>query len=172
MQDLSLHILDIAENSIAAGARNIEISLVEDIEGDVLTLEIEDDGVGMDEEMARKAADPFVTTRRERRVGLGLSLLEQAAEMANGKLEITSKQGKGTRVRATFQYSHIDRKPLGNLQDTLITLICANPEINITFYHKWPLREVRLSTEEMKGRLGQSQLDYIDAAREVRKLFQ
>jgi hypothetical protein len=172
VQDLSLHILDIAENSIAAGAKNVEIRLIEDTELDELILEIDDDGMGMDEEMVQKAADPFVTTRTERRVGLGLSLLAQAAEMANGRMALESKRGKGTHVRATFQYSHIDRKPLGNLGDTLITLICGNPEIDFTFYHKWPLREVMISTREMKERLGRASLDYIDAAREVRKRLQ
>lgn len=172
MQDLSLHILDIVENSITAGAKNVEIRLIEDTEVDVLILEIDDDGVGMDEEMVRTAADPFVTSRTERDVGLGLALLAQAAEMANGKITIESKRGKGTHVRATFQYSHIDRKPLGNVGDTLITLICGNPEIDFTFYHKWPLREVRISTKEMKEHLGRANLDYIDAAREVRKRLQ
>lgn len=172
MEDLSLHILDIAENSIAAGARNVEIRLIEDTEGDLLTLEIEDDGAGMDEEMVRKAPDPFVTTRTERRVGLGLSLLAQAAEMANGKMTLESQPGKGTRVRATFQYSHIDRKPLGNVRDTLITLICGNPGVEFLFYQKTLLGEVRFSTKEIKERLGAAALDYIDAAREVRRRLQ
>jgi len=169
VQDLSLHILDIVENSITAGAKNVEMRLIEDTGADVLVLEIDDDGVGMDEEMMRKAADPFVTSRTERDVGLGLALLAQAAEMANGKITIESKRGKGTHVRATFQYSHIDRKPLGNVRDTLITLICGNPGVDFTFYQKTPLGEVRFLTKEIKERLGAVILDYIDVAREVRR---
>jgi signal transduction histidine kinase len=150
MQDLSLHILDVVENSIAAGAKNVAIRLVEDTEADLLTLEIEDDGAGMEKGMAAQAADPFVTSRTERDVGLGLALLSQAAEMANGKLEIESEPGKGTLVRATFQYSHMDRKPIGNLGETLTTLICGHPEIDFAFYHKGPWGEGHLSTREIK----------------------
>jgi anti-sigma regulatory factor (Ser/Thr protein kinase) len=172
VQDLSLHILDVAENSIAAGAKNVAIRLSEDLETDTLTLEIEDDGKGMAKWMLKKATDPFVTGKQGKQVGLGLALLSQAAAEANGLLKIESEPGKGTLVRATFQYSHVDRKPIGNLGETLTTLICGHPEIDFTFYHKGARGEEHLSTKEIKKRLGQDCLDYIDAAREVRRKLQ
>src|SRR4030042_1820663 len=114
MEDLSLHILDIAENSVAAQASKIEIRLSEDTKKDLLLLEVIDNGIGMDEGTQKKALDPFFTSKKVRRFGLGLSLLSESAKAANGHLSIRSKRGRGTRVRADFQYSHIDRKPLGD----------------------------------------------------------
>jgi signal transduction histidine kinase len=105
MEDLSLHILDVAENSISSSAGRIEIRINEDAENDVLTIEIKDDGKGMDEQTLQKALDPFFTTRTTRRVGLGLPLLAQAARETDGKIELHSSPGQGTTVRATFCYS-------------------------------------------------------------------
>src|SRR4030042_5271730 len=119
MEDLSLHIPSIVENSVAARASKIEIRLSEDTRKDILSLEVIDNGIGMDEEIQKKALDPFFTTKKVRRFGLGLSLLSESARAANGHLSIASKRGKGTRIRAVFQYSHIDRKPLGAISQTL-----------------------------------------------------
>jgi len=104
MEDLSLHILDIAENSIAASAARIEIRIEEDKAKDLLTIEIKDDGKGMNEQTLKKALDPFFTTRTTRRVGLGLSLLTQAAKDTGGNLELNSAPGEGTAVRASFHH--------------------------------------------------------------------
>jgi len=153
MQDLSLHILDIAENSIEAKARRIEIRLEENRGQDLLVLEILDNGRGMDEEMRQRALDPFVTTRKTRRVGLGLPLLAEAARAANGRLDLQSEEGKGTRVRATFQPSHVDMKPLGDMAQTIITLIMGHPEIDILYTHKIDQAEYRLDTREIKAQL-------------------
>lgn len=136
MEDLSLHILDIAENSVSAGAKRVEIVIHEDAKNDLLTVEINDDGSGMDEETIKKAHDPFFTTKTTRRVGLGIPLLAQAAREAGGYIEITSKKGQGTHIKATFQYGHIDRKPLGDIEETLKTLIIACPGVNFVFEHK------------------------------------
>lgn len=135
MEDLSLHILDIAENSIAAQARKIEIRIEEDQEKDLLTVEISDDGKGMDEQMLTKALDPFFTTRTTRRVGLGLALLAQASRESDGTIEIDSKPHRGTTVKAAFQYHHPDRKPIGNMQETIQTLVIGHPEIEVLFEH-------------------------------------
>ncbi len=135
MEDLSLHILDVVENAIAAKARKIEILISEEIEGDRLRIEIKDDGVGMDEELRRKAVDPFFTTRTTRRVGLGLSLLAQAAKAAGGGLEIDSTPEEGTTVKATFQHGHIDRQPLGNMTETILMIVFGNPEIDLHYCH-------------------------------------
>jgi len=153
MEDLSLHILDIVENSIRAKASTIEIKVVEDIEKDLLTIEIRDNGQGMDEETVKKALDPFFTTRTTRKVGLGLSLLGQAARESGGDIEIESQAGGGTRVEATFGYSHIDRKPLGNMEATLTTLIVGNPEVDFIYEHKRGELDYRLDTREVRARI-------------------
>lgn len=136
MRELSLHILDIAENSISAGASRVEISVVEDIKADRLTIEISDNGKGMDEETVKRVVDPFVTSRTTRQVGLGLPLLKAAAEGCNGDLTIESQLGKGTKTTVNFQHSHIDRMPLGELADTWLTLLLGSPEVNWVFRYQ------------------------------------
>jgi anti-sigma regulatory factor (Ser/Thr protein kinase) len=136
MEDLSLHILDIVENSIAAAASEIKILIVEDSGDDRLSLEIRDDGNGMDEEMRRNALDPFFTTRTTRRVGLGLPLLAQAARESGGSLELESMPGRGTTVKAVFQLSHPDRKPLGDIPGTLGAILAGRPELDLVFEYK------------------------------------
>lgn len=135
MQDLSLHVLDIVENSIAAGAKNIKITINENIGKDTLTLKIQDNGAGMDKKTLTKALDPFYSTKTVRRIGLGLSMLAQATKEAKGNFQIKSKTGKGTTITATFMYSHIDRKPLGDMTETLITLIAAQG-LNVDFIYE------------------------------------
>ncbi len=149
MEDVSLHVLDIVENSIAASARKISIVIDEDIENDTLVLEIRDDGAGMDEETLRRVTDPFFTTKTVRRVGLGLPMLAQAARESGGDIEIQSKVGEGTKVRATFQYSHPDRKPLGDIAETLSTLILANPEIEFVYEHRKGDKCYRLDSRDI-----------------------
>jgi anti-sigma regulatory factor (Ser/Thr protein kinase) len=151
MEDLSLHILDIAENSINAGAKNIEIRIRQDVAQDELTIEITDDGLGMEPENTEKATDPFYTTRTTRRVGLGLPLLAQATTAANGTLQVRSTPGQGTRVMATFQLSHIDRKPLGDMAATIVMLVASNPEIHFTYRYD---HEFTFDTNEIKELLG------------------
>ena len=136
MEDLSLHILDVVENSIEANASEIEIKIIEENSKDLLVIEIRDNGRGMNKETINKVLDPFYTTRTTRKVGLGLSLLAQAAKESNGDFKISSKPGLGTQVKASFQYSHIDCKPIGNISDTLVTLIISHPEIDFIYkYH-------------------------------------
>jgi signal transduction histidine kinase len=136
MEDLSLHILDIAENSIAAEAKRIEIIINEDNDKDLLTIEIKDDGKGMDQENLKKAIDPFFTTRKTRRVGLGLSFLSQAAEESGGKMEIKSAPNEGTTTKATFCLSHPDCKPMGDISQTIQTLVIGHPEIHFVYEHR------------------------------------
>jgi anti-sigma regulatory factor (Ser/Thr protein kinase) len=159
MEDLSLHVLDIAENSINAGATNIEIIIDEDSKQDVLKLEIEDNGSGMDGKSVEKVMDPFYTTRTTRRVGLGLPFLDEAARAANGRLEIDSHVGVGTKVIATFKLSHIDRKPIGNMADTIATLIAGRPDVDISYRHGRDGREISLSTKEIRRRVGEVSLN-------------
>jgi signal transduction histidine kinase len=135
MEDLSLHILDIVENSIRAKAKKVEIKILEDKEKDLLILEIKDDGEGMTEEVQKKALDPFFSTKNKR-IGLGLPLLAQSAKEAEGSLEVKSKEGKGTSIKATFKLSHIDRKPLGKIDETIKCLTIAHPEVNFCFIRR------------------------------------
>lgn len=153
-----MHILDIAENSLAAGARRIGIRIEEDLTEDRMVIEIVDDGAGMDEEMARRALDPFVTTRTTRRVGLGLPLLAEACRACGGELTLQSRPGQGTAVRATFQRSHIDRQPLGNMGDTLITLIVGHPEVDLCYEHRKGEVSFTLDTAVIKAELGSASL--------------
>lgn len=153
MEDLSLHILDIAENSIEAQAKKIKIKLVEDSKKDILSLEIADDGKGMDKETLKKASDPFFTTRKTRRFGLGLPLLAEASKEANGQFSIQSKPGQGTKIRATFKASHIDTKPLGDIAQTIIALIIGHPEVEIEYRHRVNRSSYSLRTEEIKAHL-------------------
>ncbi len=129
MRELALHLLDIAENSVAANASTIEIDIDEDLKVDRLRLAVTDNGKGMDAATAASVIDPFVTSRTTRKVGLGIPLLKEAAELCNGYLKIDSTVGKGTRLECEFQHSHIDRMPLGDVAGTLLTLVIANPHI-------------------------------------------
>jgi len=136
MEDLSLHILDIMENSINAQADRIDVRIDEVLDQALLILEIVDNGKGMDAQMVAQATDPFFTTRTTRRFGLGLSLLSQAAEATGGGLTVESVPGKGTRVLATFHRDHIDMKPLGDIPQTLLTLIAGRPDVDFVYSHR------------------------------------
>jgi hypothetical protein len=153
MLDLSLHILDIAENSTRAGAKTVIIDITEDEAGDRLIIEIKDDGAGMDGEMLRKALDPFFTSKKVRRVGLGLPMLAEAAERAGGRLQIESAVGAGTRVRVEFQHTHIDRQPLGDIPGTFMALIAGNPDVNFEYRHRKGGGTFALDTAEIRKEL-------------------
>jgi hypothetical protein len=133
MREITLHLLDLAENSVSAGARTVEIAVCEDLKADRLTASIQDDGRGMDAETVKKVTDPFYTSRTTRKVGLGIPLFKGAAEECNGGLNISSKPGEGTRVEVSFQHSHIDRMPLGNLSTTFLGLLVGHPDIHWIF---------------------------------------
>ncbi len=151
MQDLSLHILDITENSIAAGATLIEIMVDEDRHENLLTVVIQDNGSGLDQETLKKVLDPFFTTKESKKVGLGVSMLAQATKEAEGNFDIESKKGKGTKITATFVYDHIDRKPLGNMVDTIITLIAtAGSRFDLVYKHRKNKKSFMLDTKKIK----------------------
>jgi signal transduction histidine kinase len=133
MEDLSLHILDVVENSIRAGATEVNVRLTENKAADLLTLEIGDDGQGMDEAAKQRCLDPFFTTKEGKYVGLGLSFLSQSAEEAGGELVVETMKGRGTKIIATYRLNHIDRRPLGDLDGTIKCLKETHPEIKF-FY--------------------------------------
>ncbi len=153
MQDLSLHILDVAENGVNAGANLIRITVEEDIKRDKLTITVEDNGRGMEPEFLRKALDPFVTTRVTRKVGLGLSMLQQTARLAEGDVELYSTLGVGTKVIAFMKHGHIDRKPMGNMAVTMVTLVQGNPDVDFVYVHRRNAKEYQFDTRELRSEL-------------------
>lgn len=155
MEDLSLHILDVAQNAVEAGARTVGILLREDPAGDTLLVEVSDDGRGMGPEAVRQALDPFFTTRTTRRVGLGLALLDQAARASGGEVRVESEPGRGTLVRATFGHGHVDRQPLGDVESTLLVLIAGNPEVAVRFRHEVAGRAWSLDSRRLEAELGE-----------------
>ncbi len=153
MRELALHILDIAENSISAGADQIRILVEEDLSTDRLRIRIEDDGKGMDAETLAKITDPFVTSRTTRKVGLGIPFFKAAAEACAGTFNIQSAIGQGTTVEATFRHSHIDRMPLGDLTGTLLTLVIGSPEVHWIFEYRFNQERFIFDDEPIKQTL-------------------
>lgn len=172
MEDLSLHILDIAQNSINADAKTIEIKIIENLKKDTLLIEISDDGHGMDRALAERAAQPFVTTKKGRRVGLGLSLFAEAARKSNGRLNIRPGDRGGTRIEAVFQHSHIDRQPLGDMGQTILTLVGGNPDIDVVYVHQRDKHRYCLDTREIKARLKDTSMNYAGYIGCIRKELQ
>jgi anti-sigma regulatory factor (Ser/Thr protein kinase) len=168
MIELSLHILDITENAVRAKARHVLISMTEDRGNDRLTLEIRDDGTGMTPEELKRVLDPFYTTKKVRRVGLGLPMLAQAAENAGGFFRIESEPGKGTVVTVAFQLTHMDRQPLGNLAGTLVTLIAGNPEMHFVYRHRCNGRTYALDTDEIKKEIEDVPIHHIEVLKWIR----
>jgi anti-sigma regulatory factor (Ser/Thr protein kinase) len=168
MLELSLHILDIAENSVRAGASQVTIEMTEDREADRLTLEIRDDGTGMTEEARKRALDPFYTTKKVRRVGLGLPMLAQAAANTGGGLEIESSPEAGTTVKVVFGLRHIDRQPLGDLPGTIVALITGNPDIHFVYRHHRDGRAYTLDTDEIKEEIEDVPINHIEVLKFIR----
>ena len=154
MKELSLNILDVAENSVKAGATLTQILLTE--RGNVLTLEIVDDGCGMSADVVRSVIDPFYTTRTTRKVGMGIPLLKLACEQTGGNLAISSVTQEddpvnhGTHVTATFDMNHIDFTPLGDVSASILTLIQGHPDTDFLFRHIMDDRVVELDTRELR----------------------
>ena len=155
MKEISLNVLDVVGNSVKAKAKRIDIMITESVARDVLELSIIDDGCGMAPEFLSRVTDPFTTTRTTRRVGLGLPLLKMAAESCNGSFSIDSVQGEGTQVHASFQLSHLDRMPLGNMAETMVTLISACDSIRYVYTHRTDTDTFVFDTKELRDTLGE-----------------
>jgi len=167
MTELSLNILDIAQNSVKAGASLIEISITVDVPSDKLEVEIKDNGCGMTKEQLRQVEDPFFTTRTTRKVGLGVPFFKYAALGTGGDFKIVSEIGTGTQVKALFTYSHIDRMPLGDISDTIRTLICFNTHIDFVYIYQYNQNSFILDTREFKEILGDVGLDEPEVSRYI-----
>ena len=142
--------MDIIQNSVRAEASNVQLEIVESQKDDLFTIAIKDDGIGMSEEVLARAIDPFFTTRTTRKVGLGLSLLKQNAEMTGGRMNVSSKEGVGTELEAVFSHAHLDRPSLGDIAGTMVLLVGANPEMDFRYKHRSDNGEYVFDTKEIK----------------------
>jgi anti-sigma regulatory factor (Ser/Thr protein kinase) len=168
MQDISLHLLDVIENSVRAGAKQVKLRVIQDIRSNLLRLIIEDNGVGMDSETLDMAQNPFYTTKgeREKKVGLGIPLFKQNAELCEGSFNIASEPGFGTVMTVDFTLDHIDRMPLGNLKDTLLGSMIGHPEVdfyvNLIYQSGCCKQSFLFDTAAIKEELGEIPLTYPD----------
>lgn len=158
MRDLSLHLMDIMQNSVAAGADGIFVEIAVDAIRDELVIIVKDNGSGMDEELLQRVTSPFATTRNTRKVGLGIPLFMASAHNASGNFTIRSVKGKGTEVEASFKISHIDRPPLGEVAETIVTMILSNPSMQIELELINNQLYFRFNTREIKEKLGDAEI--------------
>ncbi|VBB06326.1 Hypothetical protein LUCI_1557 [Lucifera butyrica] len=159
---MSLHILDLVQNSVEAGAGRVELGVAEDLKQDTLTIRVTDDGRGMSEETRRKVLDPFVTTRTTRRVGLGLPLIDMSTQRCGGYLIVQSQPGKGTVVEAVYRHSHLDRPPLGNMVETLKTIMVGNPKLDFCYEHRVNGNHFIIRLSDIREALGNVPLTHPD----------
>ena len=159
MRELADNILDIAQNSISAGASLVEIDITVSHERDIITFVFKDDGCGMSEEMVKTVAEPFTTTRKTRKVGLGLPLLKQTALMTGGSFDIASQIGKGTTVDVSFGLTNIDRPPMGDVAGAFFTLVFMNPQIDFLFVYDYDGKNFTFDTRVIKETVAPIPLD-------------
>lgn len=155
MRELSLHILDLAQNSVEAGAKNIRLAVDEDENG-YFVFRIEDDGRGMSAELLQKVRDPFTTTRLSRNVGMGIPFIDMVTEQCGGHLDIVSAKGSGTKIAAYFARDNIDRPPLGNMAETVKVLLAGAPWIDLVFNYRKGERSMCFATQELRTILGET----------------
>lgn len=151
-EELSLHMLDLAMNALAAGARTVEIAVCESRRHNWLVLRVRDDGRGMDEARLRRALEHHRSTKTHRRkpMGLGLALLRQTCEMCGGRLRVRSAPDRGTSVTASLRWSHVDRPPLGDLPATVLALCAANPAVDVRLRYRADQACVHFSSNQAR----------------------
>jgi anti-sigma regulatory factor (Ser/Thr protein kinase) len=171
MKEISLNILDIANNSIRANCQLLSVEIEESKNSNCLNIVITDDGCGMDEETLKKVTDPFFSSRTTRHIGLGVPFLKQHAELANGSFRISSELGKGTKVEANFCLDHPDRQPLGDVVDIMLMLIASNPEKDFIYRYKNDEDEVLLDTREVKNVLEDIPINNADVLKMLRDMM-
>jgi hypothetical protein len=167
--ELALHILDIVENSVRAGATRVRILIREITAKDLFLMRITDNGSGMTPEERQRALDPFYTTKKVRRVGLGLPMLSDATERTGGRMTLRSKPGTGTVVEAEFGLSHLDRQPMGDIASTLIAIVVGTPGSDFTYRHEVDGRTYLLDTREIKRELEDVPLSHPEVTRFLRE---
>ena len=167
MRDLSMHVLDIVQHSIKAGAALVTVTFTVN-ENRVLTFSVRDDGCGMAPDFLARVTDPFTTTRKTRKVGLGLPLLKMTAQATGGEMSIASKPGEGTTVRVTFGLSHIDRPPMGDVPGVLYTLVLMNPTTDFRFALDYDGKTFALDTREVREAVAPIPLDHPEISAWIR----
>lgn len=159
MKELSLHILDLVENSIQAGASQVDITIDETYLDTHIKITVTDNGRGIDPARLEVISDPFVTSRTTRRVGLGISLFKAASQRCDGKFSIQSQEGKGTTISATFAMDHLDRAPVGDMGATITNLIAGYPDIGIKYHHTLYQDSLTMDTTELAAGLNSMELN-------------
>ncbi len=149
MREISLHILDLIQNSIEAEATSVKLEIIEDIVNDRMIIRVSDNGRGMNEKMRQLVIDPFITTRTTRRIGLGLPLMDMSTKRCDGYLDINSIPGQGTVIEAMYRHSHYDRPPMGNLPETIKSILVANPELQFFYSHTFNDQSLSVSSQEI-----------------------
>lgn len=151
MQELSLNVLDIAQNSVRANASMVTITISERTADHFLEISIADNGCGMTEEQVAHVVDPFFTTRTTRKVGLGVPFFKMSAESTGGSFSIVSQVGKGTTTTASYHTDHIDMLPVGDMNATILSLITMNPDMDFVYRHERDQKTYTLDTRELKA---------------------
>jgi hypothetical protein len=155
VEDICFHLIDLVQNSVAAGAGDISLNIMESKTQDILTLEVADNGRGMDTETQEKVQDPFFTTKSFKKVGLGIPLLKATAQTCRGDLDIRSNVGRGTQIKASLQRGHLDCPPLGNLEETLLSLLVSLDKINLQFFYRSDRGEFSISSNAIRQQVGE-----------------
>ena len=155
VEDICFHLIDLVQNSVAAGAGNIRLNIAESKNQDSLILEVADNGRGMDNETLEKVQDPFFTTKSFKKVGLGIPLLKATAQICRGDFNIRSAVGRGTEVKASMQRSHLDCPPLGNLEETLLTLLVSLDQADLQFFYRSDRGEFSISSSAIRQQVGE-----------------
>ena len=171
MNDLSMHILDIVQNSISAGATRVTLTVDEAPGADLLTIVIGDNGKGMTPEQVSRLSDPFFTSRTTRKVGMGIPLLMDSARQSGGDVRIESEPGKGTEVTAVFGYSNIDRPPLGDVANALMLLVSSNPALDFLFTYRYTGEEYLFDTVDVREILGDDALKDLTIIRNLEEMI-
>ena len=166
-----MHILDIVQNSISAGATLVTLTVDESPAEDLLTIAVGDNGRGMTPEQVSRLADPFFTSRTTRRVGMGIPLLMDSARQSGGDVRIESEPGKGTEVTAVFGYSNIDRPPLGDVANALMLLVSSNPDLDFLFTYRYDGEEFLFHTADVRDVFGKDALRNLTIIRNLEKMI-
>ncbi len=172
MRELSLNVLDVAQNSIRANAKLITIAVIREIAANSLTIRIVDDGCGMNEAQRSAVEDPFFTTRTTRDIGMGVPLFKMAAEMTGGSFRLDSQEGQGTTVEARFHTGHVDCMPLGDVNSSIHILVTMNPALDFIYRYAVDEQEFVLDTRELRDMLGDVPLDTPDVSEWIREYLQ
>jgi hypothetical protein len=169
VEDICFHIVDMVENSVAAGADTIDVLIFESVKENLIRLEVRDNGRGMDRKTVENAMDPFYTTKEFKKVGLGIPLLKASAQVCHGDLRIESRPGEGTTIRAWMEKGHIDCPPLGNVTETILGLLVSFDDRNLRFVYQNDLASFSLSTAEIRRQAGDLHFSHPDIFRFLKR---